>query len=282
MRRQTIGFALFVACWAFAPPGWAQHEGHAAGSAGVPGESAQLVTQCVESQRQSLGLVEAANARVESARQSNSPSEIRASMADLQRSLLDMRTVLARCTELQQALDAAPAAASIAGHDMSNMPGMANAPGATAPQAADSHAGHVMPAAPSAQGAANMPAPPAPAAADPHAGHATPPIAATAAAAGHAGHAVVPQARTAAGNAPAAVGTGSAKADTHAAHATSAGEAASPAGQAAAIDPVCGLTVNPADAPSATHQGQTYYFCSLQHQRSFLKEPPKYNPKARK
>jgi YHS domain-containing protein len=290
MRRQTIGFALFVACWAFAAPAWAQHEGHASGSAGVPGVSAQLVTQCVESQRQSLGLVETANARVESARQSNSPSEIRASMADLQRTLLDMRTVLARCTELQQAPDAAPAAASIAGHDMSNMPGVANAPGAITPQAADPHAGHVLPAAPPAQGAANMPGhnmanmpgPQGPAAADPHAGHVVPPNAATAAATGHTEHAVVPQARTAAAKVPAAVGTGSAKADTHAAHATSAGDAASPAGQAAAIDPVCGLTVDPADAPSATYQGQTYYFCSLQHQRSFLKEPPKYIPKARK
>ena len=30
-----------------------------------------------------------------------------------------------------------------------------------------------------------------------------------------------------------------------------------------AIDPVCGMTVkNPAGAMSATHAGQTYYFCN--------------------
>ena len=291
MRRLPIGFALFVAWWGLAAPAWAQHEEHAAGAAGAPGISPQVVSQCVESQRQSLGLVDAANARVESARQSNSPSEIRASMADLQRVLLDMRTVLARCTELQQALAAAPAATSIAGHDMSNMPGMASTPGAAAPQAADPHAGHVMPAAPSVQGApttaghnmANMPAPSASAAAaaGAHAGHVMPSNPAAAAANAHAGH-VAAQTATAGAKGPAAAGTGSAKTDAHAAHSTPAGEAASSGAEAAAIDPVCGLTVNPAEAPSTTYQGQTYYFCSLQHQRSFLKEPPKYAPKERK
>jgi YHS domain-containing protein len=133
MKRQTIVCSILAACsGVFAVPAFAQHEGHDAGSAAAAGGvSAQLVSQCVESQRQSLGLVDAANARLESARQSNSPTEIRAALSDLQRGLIDMRTVLSRCTELQQALASAPAATT-AGHDMSNMPA---APPAASPAA---------------------------------------------------------------------------------------------------------------------------------------------------
>ena len=47
------------------------------------------------------------------------------------------------------------------------------------------------------------------------------------------------------------------------------------------VDPVCGLKVNPATAPQATHQGQTHYFCSEQHQQLFQKNPSKYSPKGR-
>ena len=153
MRTASIGFAWLVAYVVAATPAFAQHEGHEASAAAAPGVSPQLVSQCVESQQQSLGLVDAANTRLESARQSNSPTEIRAVMGDLQRVLLDVRTVLARCTELQQALAAAPAAAT-PGHDMSNMPGMANTPGkpnaaqpaASAPKAgaAQQPAGHMV------------------------------------------------------------------------------------------------------------------------------------------
>jgi YHS domain-containing protein len=48
---------------------------------------------------------------------------------------------------------------------------------------------------------------------------------------------------------------------------------------AQASDPVCGLKVNPATAPSTKHQGQTYYFCSEQHQQLFQKNPAKFLPK---
>ena len=47
------------------------------------------------------------------------------------------------------------------------------------------------------------------------------------------------------------------------------------------VDPVCGLKVNPATAPQATHQGQIHYFCSEQHQQLFQKNPSKYSPKGR-
>ena len=145
MRTASIGFAVLVASLGATASAFAQHEGHDTSAAATTGVSPQLVSQCVDSQQQSLGLVDAANARLESARQSNSPTEIRAAMADLQRVLLDVRTVLSRCTELQQALATAPPPAT-PGHDVSNAPGTATAPGA-APPVADPHAGHVTPPA---------------------------------------------------------------------------------------------------------------------------------------
>jgi P-type Cu+ transporter len=48
---------------------------------------------------------------------------------------------------------------------------------------------------------------------------------------------------------------------------------------AQATDPVCGLKVDPATAPSAKHQGHTYYFCADQHQQLFQKNPAKFLPK---
>ena len=45
----------------------------------------------------------------------------------------------------------------------------------------------------------------------------------------------------------------------------------------AAIDPVCGMEVDPATAEWKTdYKGQTYYFCAPGCQRSFEKEPEKY------
>ncbi len=46
---------------------------------------------------------------------------------------------------------------------------------------------------------------------------------------------------------------------------------------ASAKDPVCGMTVNTADAKySSTHAGTTYYFCSESCKQKFDKEPAKY------
>jgi hypothetical protein len=86
---------------------------------------------CMEAQRRSLGLLEAIDRRVETARQSNSPTEMRAAVADLQRGLLEIRTELSRCTALT-----------------------ATNPPATA----DPHAGHVMPGTPAQTGAPANPA----------------------------------------------------------------------------------------------------------------------------
>lgn len=48
-----------------------------------------------------------------------------------------------------------------------------------------------------------------------------------------------------------------------------------------AIDPVCGLNVDPLAAPQATHQGQTHHFCSEQHRQLFQRNPLKYLPKGK-
>ena len=44
-----------------------------------------------------------------------------------------------------------------------------------------------------------------------------------------------------------------------------------------AMDPVCGMEVDPATASQKTeNQGQTYYFCAPGCRRAFESEPDKY------
>jgi YHS domain-containing protein len=62
------------------------------------------------------------------------------------------------------------------------------------------------------------------------------------------------------------------------------GPAAKPApaeAKAQAVDPVCGLKVDPASAPQAKHESHTYSFCSEQHRQLFQKNPAKYLPKGK-
>ena len=40
-----------------------------------------------------------------------------------------------------------------------------------------------------------------------------------------------------------------------------------------AVDPVCGMAVDPKTASSATHEGVTYYFCSAEDRARVLKDP---------
>jgi P-type Cu+ transporter len=41
-------------------------------------------------------------------------------------------------------------------------------------------------------------------------------------------------------------------------------------------DPVCGMSIDPNDAESSTHQGKTYYFCSEDCKTKFDKQPAQY------
>lgn len=45
---------------------------------------------------------------------------------------------------------------------------------------------------------------------------------------------------------------------------------------ASTIDPVCGMTVDPATALSAEVDGQTYYFCARGCRKAFLTDPGSY------
>jgi YHS domain-containing protein len=49
---------------------------------------------------------------------------------------------------------------------------------------------------------------------------------------------------------------------------------AAPAANAAkVVDPVCGMKVDPKTAPTSTHAGKTYYFCSKEDKAKFDKNP---------
>lgn len=53
-------------------------------------------------------------------------------------------------------------------------------------------------------------------------------------------------------------------------------EAATASGSAATLDPVCGMTVDPARALSHEHRGSTHYFCSAGCRDKFVAAPAKY------
>lgn len=62
---------------------------------------------------------------------------------------------------------------------------------------------------------------------------------------------------------------------------TGAGAAASETKAAEkAVDPVCGMEVDPAKSPSVTYKGKTYYFCSDGDKAKFEKSPDEYLKKS--
>ena len=247
---------------------------------------ATQLAACVQGQRDATMLIEAAEARLEAARQANEPAAMRSAVDDLQATLSRVRSRLTSCASLEGA-----AADPHAGHMMTSPapPGTpVMAPGSPAPAsratkppaAADPHAGHVMPPAPAAGAKPAAPAPPSttkpapakpPAAADPHAGHVmtpTPPV----------DHSKMQMGKPPAAKPSSPAGAKPAAPAAPMDHSKMAmGAPADPA--ATATDPVCGLKVDPTTAPKATHQGETYYFCSDRHQQLFTKTPAKYLPK---
>ena len=150
----------------------AQQMGHQMPGMGQPPSSAAL-TECVQAQSQATRTIDAANMRLEAARQSNSPPAMRLAMDDLQAALGSLRAQLAVCAALQAAAPSDPHA----GHAMPGMeqqskpaPGAPMMkPGSTAPAppaTADPHAGHTMPTTrqkpPAKSGAASSTKPAAP------------------------------------------------------------------------------------------------------------------------
>ena len=247
-----------------------------------PTTASAEVMQCAQAQMVVDRLLSTANITLETARQSNSASEMRSAVDDLQATLRDVRAQLAPCANVQPATDdhaghgmpsgAATPATSSAPSTMPAPPVPAAAP--PKPTAADPHAGHVTtpvapaatkPAAPSRPPTTAKPLTAKPPASDPHAGHDMAPAKPAPAPAG------APPAK------PAPTTKPPAGADPHGGHTTTAApDSAAP--QNEATDPVCGLKVDPKTAPSAQHEGRTYYFCSEPHRQLFSKTPAKYLP----
>ncbi len=57
---------------------------------------------------------------------------------------------------------------------------------------------------------------------------------------------------------------------------------ASKKAEAKAVDPVCGMAVDPKTAEKAVYKGKTYYFCARSERQEFEKNPEKYVSKEKK
>jgi YHS domain-containing protein len=224
---------------------------HPSGASQAP---TTALTSCAQVQPAVENIIAGAMTRLEGARQTNDPAQMRAAVDFLGNVLRDLRTQLAPC--------AAPAAVADphAGHAMpkTEPPPGAAVPTAKPPAVADPHAGHQTPATkpapvtPSIKPPAAATKPKPAATADPHAGHQMPPAPKAATAP-----------KTTTTKPPAKV------ADPHAGH-TEAPQAKKE------MDPVNGLMVDPSTAPKTTHQGRTYYFSSEQSLKEFLQNPAKF------
>ena len=117
MRHHQISFAVAFSAALMPHVAAAQHDAHQPGATPASAEMAQ----CARVQPVVDSIITAATARLESARQSNSPSEMRAAVDHLEAAFRDIRTHLASC---------------------------APPPKASTPAASDPHAGHAMPSAP--------------------------------------------------------------------------------------------------------------------------------------
>jgi YHS domain-containing protein len=204
--------------------------------------AATVVLPCVQAQAVASQTVDAATARLEAARQTNSGPTMRAAIDDLDRLLRDLRAQLAPCSAAMQAQ--APAS-SHAGHVMP-----ASAPPTdpvAAPASGEATAAHSAPAPPAA--ATHQHAAPAPAARAPS----------------RPARAEVPKPDTHAGHAAESSGT-------------AAPAAAIPKAATTIGDLKCRATVDPKTAPRMLHQGQMYYFCNDGERVSFAKEAAKTAP----
>lgn len=148
----THSVRLAIALSAAFVPGLAVAR-HEANQAGAPQASAEMA-QCARVQPVVDSILAAAMARLELARQSNNPAEMRAAVEHLEAALRDIRTQLAPCSSAAAATD------SQGGH---SMPGMPQTPGAAAPTAPMDHSNMPMGRTPAAKpGAATGTKPAAP------------------------------------------------------------------------------------------------------------------------
>lgn len=109
--RRFVNVAMMASVIALAAPAAAQHQGHT-----MPGTQPQAPEQaaaCAQNQQQISALIDQVSERIEDARQTNHPSEMRAAIADLQGALATTKRLLQPCA----ALAAAPAGQP-GGHSM--------------------------------------------------------------------------------------------------------------------------------------------------------------------
>lgn len=227
MSAMHAGVGAFLIAVIAAPGG---ATGHLQQPPGPPTTAAAEVTQCAQAQMVVDRLLAAAMLRLDSARQSNAATDLRAAVDSLQNTMRDARAQLAPCAATSASAD------PHAGHTVTP----AASPGAKAKAPADHSTmpmGNDAPVAKPAKGAKPF----APVPVD---------------------HSKMPM-----GN---ALGAKPASA-----------EGSRPDAPAQAVDPVCGLNVDPGTAPQATHQGRIHYFCSEQHRQLFQKSPSKYLPKGK-
>lgn len=52
--------------------------------------------------------------------------------------------------------------------------------------------------------------------------------------------------------------------------------------EAKAVDPICGMEVDPKTAEKSVYKGKTYYFCARSEKEDFDKSPEKYLSKDQK
>src|SRR5690348_13726163 len=98
VRRQIARLLILVVagCGAVA----ARQQDHAMpGQTGAPGGPQNaLAALCVESQQRAVAIVDQVSRRVEAARRSESPTELRSAIDDLQAAMNQMRSVLRSCS----------------------------------------------------------------------------------------------------------------------------------------------------------------------------------------
>jgi YHS domain-containing protein len=225
------------------------------------------MAQCAQAQAVVTSEIEAARARLEMARQTNSPAAMRAAVDALDGVLRAVRARLTPCTQMS-----ASAAGPMAGHVMANSaPSPATA--AAAPKQAAPPAGQSMATMPG-HNMATMPAPNAqkPTAAPPRAAAPT----GQKQAAPPAGQSMAHMPGHTSANMPAAAAQKPSTAPT-AAEAPAGHEITTAANPAARLaDLMCQPPVEPKTAPRATYKGKAYYFCSTADRDLFLKAPAEY------
>jgi YHS domain-containing protein len=214
----------------------AQHEAQGTGA----GQASPEMVQCGRVQPVIDAIITAAMARVETARLSNNPAEMRAAVDHLEAALRDIRAQLAPCSAAAAATD------PHAGH--------AATPAKPAP---------VQPVVPRAKAKPTE----KPSAPDPHAGHSG-----TAAKPGDPG---VKGASPASKGAPSMKPPAPSTPHVHG----TTGKPGADVKDGKVMDPVTGLMVDPATAPKTTYQGKTYYFSSEQSRKEFLTNPAKFAKK---